>query len=75
MSRKTAPKKNTEDKKSTKYKISVLKDHTFNISEILGWIEIICKGKFYYRQYKKNVVFTFSEVNDAFKFKLRWEIS
>lgn len=75
MSKKTASKKNDNDTKSTKYKISVLKDHTFDMSEILGWIELMCKGKFYYRQFKKNVVFTFSEVNDAFKFKLRWEIA
>ena len=66
-------KKNTNTP-AAKYKISVLKDHTFDMSEILGWIELVCKGKFYYNQYQKNVVFTFSEVNDAFKFKLRWEI-
>lgn len=74
MAKKTVAEK-TKATKPTKYKISVLKDQNFNMSEILEWIELICKGKFYYRQYKKNVVFTFSETDDAFKFKLRWEIS
>ena len=58
-----------------KYQVSILKDHDFNFQELMDWIKLECKGKFYYRRFTKNVVFTFFELDDGFKFKMRWEIA
>lgn len=70
------PRKNTKDKQKTKiYTVSVLKDNDFDLGELLKWNEAFSKGKVYYQKYKKNVVFTFNDQDDAFKFKMRWEIA
>jgi len=58
-----------------KYQVSILKDHDFDFQELMDWIKLECKGKFYYRRFTKNVVFTFFELDDGFKFKMRWEIA
>lgn len=58
-----------------KYKISVRKDSSFNLTEILDWIKMMCVGPHHYKKYKKNIIFYFKEVGDAFQFKLRWEKS
>lgn len=67
------PKKNKQNNVKN-YQISVLKDNNFDLSEIMAWIDEMCTGKFYYRRHKKNIVFTFFELDDGFKFKLKWEI-
>lgn len=68
--------KTTKNKKKLKiYKVSVLKDHTFDLDEILEWAEVFCNNKVFYQKYKKNVVFTFNNIDDAFDFKMQWEIA
>lgn len=77
MAKKYSFKKQSKNKQKNvkKYHISVLKDNNFDFNEIMEWIKLECPGKFYYRRYKKNVVFTFFTLDNGFKFKLRWEIA
>ncbi len=66
--------KNFKTKKKAKiFKISILKDKNFDLNKILEWIKVICDDKSHYQKHKKNVVFTFYNLDDAFRFKLRWE--
>jgi len=58
-----------------KWRVSIYKNDMYNIEEMKLWIGHFAKGKTYYRHYKKNSVFYFYNVEDAFKFKMRWEIT
>lgn len=75
MSRKS-PKKAKRNRRET-YRVSVLKSQDdYSLDAVLAWIKENGTGdKFYYRDYKKNIVFTFYNIDDAFKFKFRWEVA
>lgn len=69
-------KKNSKHKQKAKiYTVTVIKDHDFDLTEILEWSDILCKNKVFYKKYKNNITFTFNDIDDAFNFKLRWEIA
>lgn len=72
LKKKQLKKKTPEAKK---YHVSVIKGENFDFNEIMEWIKLDCKGKFYFRRFKKNVVFTFFSLDDGLKFKFRWEVA
>lgn len=58
------------------YKVSVLKAQDgYSLDNVLDWIKANCSGKYEYKEFKKNVVFTFPSLDDAFKFKMHWEVA
>ena len=75
--RNVRPRKSYSKPRKKSYRISVLKaQDDYELNEVLDWINYNCSDeKFHYRDYKKNIVFTFYNIDDAFKFKFRWEIS
>ena len=70
------PKRRKKIKKKepvTTYKISLLKGRDLVLDDVFLWMDQKCSEKRHHRIYKKNVVFTFYNLNEAFTFKLRWE--
>ena len=68
--------KTNKNKQTAKiYKVSILKDRDFDLDDILEWNKVFNNGKVFYQKHKRNVIFTFNDLNDAFRFKLRWEIA
>lgn len=68
--------KNTKGNQAAKiYKVSILKDHDFDLDDVIEWNTVFCIGKVFYQKYKRNIVFTFNDIDDAFRFKMRWEIA
>ena len=56
-----------------KYRVSIFKNNNYDMDEMKKWIALNSTGKSYYRHYKKTTVFYFYDIDDAFKFKMRWE--
>ena len=55
------------------YRISITKRDDFTLDDAEHWIDKQCKGKCWHELYKKNIVFSFRELDDAFKFKFHYE--
>ena len=55
------------------YKISITKRPDFELDDAIAWMDSNCKGKRWHKMFKKNFVFSFETVDDAFKFKLYYE--
>ena len=55
------------------YKISITKRDDFTLDDAERWIDEQCKGKCWHKIHKKNIVFSFRELDDAFKFKFHYE--
>ena len=55
------------------YRVSITKRDDFEIEHAEGWMDLNCTGKRWHKTNKKNTVFTFHSMDDAFKFKLHYE--
>lgn len=56
-----------------KYEISISKrESNIDLEGISEWINIEVVGKWFKKEYKHTIVFTFFNLNDAFRFKMRW---
>lgn len=55
------------------YSVSVSKRETnVNLKELNIWIKQAIKGKWFKKEYKTKIVYTFHDLNDGFCFRLRW---
>jgi hypothetical protein len=56
------------------YPLSVAKEKDFDLKEITKWINDFCKVKeVNYREYPKNALFFFDNIDDAFQFRIHWD--
>ena len=56
-----------------KYDISISKrESNTDFEDISDWLDNEVNGKWFKKEYKHNVVYTFYELDDAFRFKMRW---
>ena len=63
------------NKNTTNYRVSITKRDDFNLDDAIKWMDQKCQGKHWYKAFNKHIVFNFKELDDAFKFKLHYEIS
>lgn len=65
--------KKTQDDKNV-YCLSVTKNLDYDLSEIIEWIQEVCNHKDVpYREYSRNTLFFFENLDDAFNFRLYWD--
>lgn len=58
---------------SKKYEISISKrDSRDDFEDIAEWINNEVKHNWTKKEYKHTIVYTFYDMNDAFRFKMRW---
>ncbi len=67
------PRSPTKKEPKVTYHVSITKRDGFEIEHAEGWMDLNCTGKRWYKSNKKNIVFTFHSLDDAFKFKLYYE--
>lgn len=61
---------------SKKYDISISKrESNIDLEDISDWLNEEVKGKWFKKEYKHTTVFTFYDLNDAFRFKMRWSFA
>jgi intein-encoded DNA endonuclease-like protein len=59
-------------KETKSYVVCLVKDKDFNEVSVNEWIEKICTGRINKHETKKQIQYTFSDMDDAFRFKLHW---
>jgi len=56
-----------------KYNISISKhENNIDLTELNKWIDVIIKNNWAKKEFKHKVVYIFDDIEDAFKFKMRW---
>ncbi|MBC8342500.1 MAG: hypothetical protein H8E61_00790 [Bacteroidetes bacterium] len=59
--------------KTKRYNISVSKnDNNIDLVDLNDWIDTMIDKKWSKREFKNKIVYTFNDIDDAFRFKLRW---
>jgi len=54
------------------YEIILKKDQDIHLPSILEWLNKSTQNKYSYKKTRNNIIFTFSDLDEAFKFKMRW---
>lgn len=56
------------------FRLSVTHTKDYDLSEILSWIKDFTSTKdVNYREYSRNTLFFFDNLNDAFYFRMHWD--
>lgn len=66
----------SKESHKAKYEFVISKsDSNLTLDEVNDWVNKMAKGKWSKHNRRNTVVYTFHNLDDAFKFKMRWTFS